>query len=49
MGKFIGPKCRIFRRLGNFFGLTQKKCKRRLLSPGQHGKKFKIIDKAGKN
>ena len=45
MGKYIGPKCKIIRRLGEVLALTMKKCKKRLLSPGQHGKKMKIIDR----
>ena len=37
MVKYIGPKLKIKRRLGNLVGLFNKKsC--RLLSPGEHGK-----------
>ena len=38
MVKYIGPKLKIKRRLGNLFGLFNKKSSR-LLSPGEHGKK----------
>lgn len=39
MGRYIGPKVKILRRLGVLPGLTKKEIKKKLLSPGQHGKK----------
>lgn len=45
MGKYLGPKCKLIRRLGSLPGVTNKQCKKRLLSPGQHGKKIKIVNK----
>lgn len=39
MGRYIGPKVKILRKLGTLPGLTKKEINNRLLSPGQHGKK----------
>lgn len=45
MGKYLGPKCRVSRRLGSLLALTAKTSKKRLLSPGQHGKKLNIMNR----
>jgi len=38
MGKYIGPKVKIIRRLGILPGLTQKLIKEKKRTPGEHGK-----------
>jgi len=38
MGRYIGPKVKIVRRLGLLPGLTRKNAKNRKKTPGQHGK-----------
>jgi small subunit ribosomal protein S4 len=38
MSRFLGPKLKIVRRLGFLPGLTNKKLKHRIKTPGQHGK-----------
>jgi small subunit ribosomal protein S4 len=38
MGRYIGPKIKIVRRLGLLPGLTRKSAKNRKKTPGQHGK-----------
>ena len=38
MGRYIGPRLRIIRRLGLLPGLTRKNTKNRTKTPGQHGK-----------
>ena len=38
MGKYIGPKTKIIRRLGILPGLTQKNIKEKRKTPGEHGK-----------
>jgi len=38
MGRYVGPRLRIIRRLGLLPGLTRKNTKNRTKTPGQHGK-----------
>jgi small subunit ribosomal protein S4 len=38
MGRYLGPKIKIVRRLGLLPGLTRKNAKNRKKTPGQHGK-----------
>lgn len=45
MGRYIGPKVKILRKLGTLPGLTKKEINNRLLSPGQHGKKKVSLSK----
>lgn len=45
MGKYIGPKIKIVRRLGVLPGLTQKIIKNKKKTPGEHGKPVYIKQK----
>lgn len=45
MGKYIGPKVKIVRRLGVLPGLTQKIIKNKKKTPGEHGKPIYIKQK----
>lgn len=47
MGRYLGPKLRIVRRLGSLAGLTSKTPKMRIKTPGEHGQM--IFEKEGRS